>query len=62
MSEEKNKAIICSFNEAVNEQNLALLDDLIASDYLDHSLTKMRGLEGVKQFLTVFYRVFQISM
>ena len=41
---------------AVNKQNLDLLDDLSASDYLDH--THQLNLEGVKQFMNMLFKAF----
>ncbi len=57
MSLEENKAIVCRGIEAVNEHNLALLDELMASDFVDHTL-QTRGLAGVKQFYNVFFKGF----
>jgi len=67
MSLEKNKAIIRSFYEALNKQDLSLLDDLVAPVYVDHTyesegpesgyLNEMY-LEGLKQALTMFYKGF----
>jgi len=57
MSLEENKAIIRSFFEAVNKRNLALLDELMAPDYVDHAL-QLRGLEANKQALTESYKGF----
>ena len=44
MSLEKNKAIVRSYFEAVDKRNLAVLDELIAPDYVDHD-RKVRGRE-----------------
>ena len=57
MSLEENKAIIQSFFEAINKHNLALLDKLMAPDYVDHAL-QLRGLEANKQALTLLYKGF----
>jgi len=57
MSLEENKAIIRKGIEAVNEHNLALLDELMASDFVDHTL-QIRGLAGAKQFYIVFFKGF----
>ena len=54
---EENKAIIRSLFEVLNNQNLALLDDLMAPDYVDHTFQR-RGLEDLKQFLTKFFKSF----
>jgi len=55
MSLEKNKAIVRRLFEAFNKQDLALLDELMAPDYVDHS-HQLRGLEGFKQFLTMLIK------
>jgi len=57
MSLEENKAIIRSMVEAFNKQNLALLCDFIAPDFVDHT-RQLRGLETVKQFVTMLYKNF----
>jgi len=57
MSLEKNKAIVRGLFEAFNKHNLALLDELIAPDYVDHP-RQLRGLESYKQHLTMFYKSF----
>ena len=38
MSLEENKIIISDLFKVLNTQNLALPDDLVASDYIDHTL------------------------
>jgi predicted ester cyclase len=57
MSSEENKAIVRSLFEVFNKHNLALLDELIAPDYVDHP-RQLRGLESYKQYLTMFYNSF----
>jgi len=57
MSLEKNKAIIRSLYEAANKQNIALLVQFTAPDYVDHDL-QLRGPEDVKQFETMFFKSF----
>jgi len=50
MSLEENKAIIRKMIEAINEQNLALLDELIATDFVYHTpAQQVQGLEVMKQ-------------
>ena len=52
MSLEENKAIICKVIEAVNKQNLALLDELIAPDFVYRTHTQqIQGLEVIKQVI-----------
>jgi len=60
MSLEENKTIVRRMFEAFNKQDLALLDDLIALDYVDHP-RQFRGLEEYKQYLTIFYKSFPDS-
>ena len=55
MSLEENEAIIRKWIEALNKQNLALLDDIIAPDYVD---MKQQGLESAKQSMKMFYKGF----
>jgi len=57
MSLEANKAIVHSFLEAINEQDLSALDDFVATDYLDHT-NQFQGLNRVKRAITTFYKSF----
>ena len=57
MSSEKNEAIIRSVYEAANRQNLALMVEFTAPDYVDHT-TQLRGLESFKQSETTFFKGF----
>jgi C-1 hydroxylase len=57
MSLEKNKAIIRSLYEAFNKHDVALLDNLIASDFVDHTM-QLRGLDSFKKFETNFIKSF----
>ena len=54
MSLEENKAVVVSFMEALNKQDLPSLDDLVATDLFDHT-NQFRGLETIKQTLKLFY-------
>ncbi len=61
MSAEENKALMHRFVEAVqNQHNLALLDDLLAPTFVNHSAPP--GLpadrEGVRQLFTLFRAAF----
>jgi len=47
MSLEKNKALIRKMVEEVNKRNLAVLDEFVASDFVDHT-SQVRGRENVK--------------
>jgi predicted SnoaL-like aldol condensation-catalyzing enzyme len=57
MSLEKNKAMIRKGVEEVNKRNIAVLDEFIAPDYVDHT-NPLRGLEDVKQFYTKAFKDF----
>ena len=57
MSLEENKAIVRRTIEAINKQNLSLCDDLAAPDFVDHT-RQVRGLEVLKQFVTMIYKSF----
>ena len=58
MSTENNKALIRRvYEEAINQGNLALFDDLVSSDYVLHDPNypqPVRGAEGLKQYIQVF--------
>jgi predicted ester cyclase len=58
LSIEKNKAIFRRFIEAYNEHDLDLLDDLIASDYVDPDYPQLKGLEGLKQMMKMAFMAF----
>ncbi len=61
MSAEENKAIVRRFyEEVVNKSNLRLAEELIASNYIEHSAPPglAPGLEGFKQFLTMIGTAF----
>ena len=52
MSLEENKAIICKMIEAINKQNLASLDELMAPDCVLHMhAQQIQGLEVNKQVI-----------
>ena len=57
MSLEKNKAIVLRTIEAINAQDLSVIDDIVASDFIDHT-RQMHGPEGIKQFLTMVFKSF----
>jgi len=48
MSLEKNKAVVRSFFEALNNMKLDRLDEILAPDYVDDTL-QIRGLENYKK-------------
>ena len=57
MSLEENKAIIRKVIEAVNKRNLALLDELMAPDFVGHTL-QLQGLESYKKLNTMLFNGF----
>ena len=56
MSLEENKIIVRKAIEAVNKQDLSLLDDLVVPNYFDN--TVKQGLEWYKQSLAILYKGF----
>jgi len=54
---EKNKAIVRRLTEEENKRNLAILDELIAPDYVHHT-QKWRGREEYKQYTTMLFNAF----
>ena len=60
MSTEQNKAIRRQAYEAVNQKNLDALDEMIASDIINHSARpgQTPGLEGVKQLFSSLHAAF----
>jgi predicted ester cyclase len=57
VSLEENKDIIRKVMETVNKRDLALLDELIAPDYVDTTL-QLKGLKGFRQSVTLLYEGF----
>ena len=57
MSLEENKAIIRSYTEACNKQNLALLEELVSPDYC-HSTLQLQGREEYMKFETMLWKAF----
>ena len=60
MSTEDNKALIRrAYEEGFNQRNLAVLDEVNASDLVSHNAsTTMQGLEAFKQFLSLYLSAF----
>jgi len=57
MSTEQNKAVVRRFiEEILNNQNVALVDELFAPDYVNHLAPG--GREGFKQFVTMLSSAF----
>lgn len=59
MSAEENKALVRRFYEEIDKGNEAVIDELVAEDYIDHSPPPIPGLapgrEGVKQAFKIFW-------
>jgi predicted ester cyclase len=55
-----NKTIVRKLFEVFDTQNLSLLDEFVAQDYIDHP-RQFRGLENYKQHLRLFYKSFPDS-
>jgi steroid delta-isomerase-like uncharacterized protein len=62
MTTENNKVLIRRvYEESWNQGNLALLDELIGSDYEEHDPNypqPVRGAEGLKQYIQMFRTAF----
>lgn len=54
MSLEKNKALVRRGIEALNKKDLTVLEELIASDYVDHTNQLRSGKDIKKFYLGVF--------
>jgi steroid delta-isomerase-like uncharacterized protein len=57
MSIEANKTIVRKFINAYNERNLEVFDELVASDYYDHT-HQQKGREPFKQLFTLAFSAF----
>jgi len=55
MSVEENKAVVRKVTETLNKQDLTLLNDLMAPNYVDHRY-QSQSLEVSKQALTLLYK------
>ncbi|MFN8458028.1 MAG: ester cyclase [Anaerolineae bacterium] len=62
MSTEANKAIVRrNFEEAWNKMNLAVVDELVAPDYIGHFASHpqpVSGIEACKQFMSGYFVAF----
>src|SRR5688500_1551723 len=61
MSSEQNKTIVRRAFEEPWKGNLAVLDELLASDYVGHDPAApepLRGPEGVKEFISTYLAAF----
>ena len=58
MDSTDNKALVRRFYEEIDKGNIAILDELVAEDYIDHSPPPIpnlpKGREGVKRAFQVF--------
>lgn len=55
----KNKAVVRRFiSQAFNAGDTAIIDELIATDYVLHGAPKVRGPEGMKHFVTMYRSAF----
>jgi predicted ester cyclase len=57
MSLEENMAVVHKLTEAINEKDLAALDDIMAPDFVDLD-QKLRGLESFKKYESTFLQSF----
>ncbi len=62
MSTENNKALVRRvYEEVINEGNMALLDELVSPDYVEHDPNwpqPVHGPEGLKQYFLAFRTAF----
>jgi steroid delta-isomerase-like uncharacterized protein len=59
-TEEHNKTVVRRFYEGLNTRNLAVIDELIAPDFVDHSAPPghLPGPQGMHQTVTMFLSAF----
>ena len=57
MSLEENKAIARKLTDALNKQDLSLVDEALGTDYYNHSY-ELKGPEAYKQFCEMFLSAF----
>jgi predicted ester cyclase len=58
MSAEENKAIVRRFYEEIDKGNIAVLDELVAEDYIDHNPAPFPGFAPGRQGLKQAFRLF----
>jgi steroid delta-isomerase-like uncharacterized protein len=57
--ESEHKAVVRRFiGQAFNAGDLAIIDELMTSDYVLHGVPEVRGPEGMKHFVTMYRRAF----
>jgi C-1 hydroxylase len=57
MSSEENKVIVRRFINAYNQRNLDVFDELVATDYVDHT-HRQRGRENLKRLFILAFEAF----
>lgn len=59
MSTEENKALVRRFYEEIDQGNIAVMDELVAEDYVNHHPPPFPGLapgrDGLKQAFQIFW-------
>ncbi len=59
MGANENKAVVRRFiGQAFNAGDLAVIDELVASDYVLHFAPEVRGPKGMKHFVTMYRTAF----
>jgi steroid delta-isomerase-like uncharacterized protein len=59
MGATENKAVVRRFiGQAFNEGDLAVIDELVARDYVLHLAPEVRGPEGMRHFVTMYRTAF----
>jgi predicted ester cyclase len=53
MSIEQNKASVVHLHEALGKGDLSVLPEFFAPDFVQHSTPEVKGLEGMKQMMTM---------
>ena len=56
---ESNKALVRRFYEEIDKGNIAVLDELVAEDYLDHNPPPFPGLAPGREGLKEAFRLFE---
>ena len=60
MSAEENKALVRRFYEQMDEDNVVIIDQLVAANYVGHVVGSedIRGREGLKELAAAFHSAF----
>lgn len=56
---EKNKALVRRFYEEIDKDNIEILDELVAEDYVDHNPPPFPGLGSGREGLIQAFRIFK---